>query len=219
MYYDEDFYAEPSEFENQVEGLKIALASSVKQKFLDEMDALRKENEALREFRDEKDAYYRELKQAKERYEIKMRDAERVASRKRLKDLLSAFSVTGYRVHIEYVYGPKCDKCDDDRKIHYVSPAGRKMVEDCLCASKAPSYSPREVPLTSFNASDKLSSVYFERTVKGDYDRYDKCAELYDEKKPPFSEINRYRVVFLKEDDCMRYCDWLNSGGEDAQRD
>lgn len=218
MYYDEDFYEKPCEFGNQIEGLKIALASSVKQKFLDEMDALRKENEALREFRDERDAYYRELEQAKEQYEINARRAEKAASRKRLKELLSTFSVSGYRVSVEYKCGPKCDKCDGDRKIHYVSPAGRKMVEDCLCASKVPSYSPREVPLVSFDASDGLSSLYFEMTDTGDYDRYDKRADLYDEKKPPFSEINLYRAVFLKKDDCMRFCDWLNSGGRDAQR-
>ena len=211
-YYDEDFYAEPYEFEEQIEELKTALASSVQKKFLDEMEELRRENESLKEFRDQKKAYDRELAQAKAQYEAKMRDAEMKAGRKKLKDLLSLFAVTGYRVHTEYVYGPKCSKCDDKRKIHYVSPAGRKMVEDCLCAKGTPVYSPKEVQLVSFYVSDKLSTMYFERTDKDrDYDRYDMCANVYDRDKPvPFEKLNQYSAVFLNEEDCQRYCDWLN---------
>lgn len=210
-YYDEDFYAEPCEFEEQVEELKVALAASVQKKFLDEMEELRKENESLKEFRDQKKAYDRELAQAKAQYEAKMRDAEMKVARKKLKDLLSLFAVTGYRVHTEYVYGPKCSRCDDKRKIHYVSPAGRKMVEDCLCATKKPVYSPKEVPLVSFTASDKLSTMYFDRTEKGEYDRYDLCADVYDgDKTVPFEKLNQYRAVFLSKEDCQRYCDWLN---------
>ena len=210
-YFDEEFYEEPCEFEEQINELKTALASSVQQKFLAEMDALRKENESLKDFRDKKKAYDQELAQAKAQYEAKMRDAERTVARKRLKDLLAMFSVTGYRVHTEYVYGPKCDRCDGNRKIHYSSPAGRKMTEDCLCAVKTPVYSPKEVPLVSFIASDKLSTMYFDRTDKDrDYDRYDMCAELYDgDKELPFEKINWYRAVFLKKEDCQRYCDWL----------
>jgi len=210
-YYDEDFYTQPCEFEEKIEELKTALALSVKKKFLDEMEALRKENESLREFREQKKAYDQELAQAKQQYEIKMREAESIANRKKLKDLLSLFSVTGYRVHTEYVPGPKCDKCDDERKIHYISPVGRKMTENCLCAAKTPIHSPKEVALVSFIASDKLSSTYFDRTSEDrDYDRYDLCAEVYDKDKKPFEEISKYRVVFLKKEDCQRYCDWLN---------
>ena len=211
-YYDEDFYIEPSEFDEDIEGLKAKLASSVQQKFLDEMDALRKENKSLREFRDKKDAYNRELADIKAKCEIKMRNAEIEADRKKLKDLLSLFSVTGYRVRVAYTQGPKCDRCDGKRKIHFVSPAGRNMTEDCSCAVKTPHYSPEEVALVSFCASDKLSSMYFKRVDSyRDYDRYDMCADLYDrDKEQPFEKINQYITVFLKKDDCQAYCDWMN---------
>lgn len=184
----------------------------MQQKFLDEMDALRKENESLREFRDKKKVYDRELAQVKADYVAKMRNAESDAKRKRLKDLLSLLSVTGYRVHTDYREGPKCDKCDDHRIIHFVSPVGRKMTEYCSCATKMLIHSPKAVQLFSFYAGDKLSSVYYEMTSKDeDYDRYDMCGELYDrDKTKPFEEINAYRVVFLREEDCQQYCDWLN---------
>lgn len=210
-YYDEDFYVEPSKFEEQIEELKFHLASSVQKKYLDEMDALRKENESLREFRDNKEAHDLELRQAKAEYQAKMRDAERQANKKKLKDLLRLFSVVGYRPKAEYQQKPKCDKCDNDRKIHFISPSGRKMTEDCACAIKTPVYSPAAVQMISFYAGDVLCEMYFERTDEGrDYDRYDFIADLYDRNKPPFEKINRYRVVFLNEEDCRKYCDWLN---------
>ena len=59
-----------------------------------------------------------------------------------------------------------------------------------------------------------MNSMYFERTEDGDYDRYDLANELYDKNKVTFEEINRYSVVFLKEEDCWEYCDWLNKKEE-----
>ena len=53
-YYDDEFYTELSEFDKQIEEMKASLASSVQKEFLGEMDALRLENESLREFRDKK---------------------------------------------------------------------------------------------------------------------------------------------------------------------
>ena len=214
-YYDEDFYMELSEFEEQIEEMKASLASSVQKKFLDEMDALRKENELLREFRDHKEAYERELRQVKAEYNVKMRDAQREADRKRLKDLLSLFSVIGYRPKPEYKQGPKCDKCDDNRKIHFISPSGREMTESCPCAVTTPVYSPKKVPLVSFYAGKELNDVYFERVDENiDYDRYDYIAYLYDKGQRPFEKINQYRVVFLDVEECQKYCDWLNEQEE-----
>ena len=210
--YDEDFYVEPCEFEEQIEGLKTALASSVQQRFLDEMDALREENEALREFRDKKESYERELARVKQQYEAKMRDAEIEAHIKKLKDLLAEVSVIGYRVGYKYTQGPKCGKCDKDRKIYFTSPSGRKMKEDCLCAKQTVTYYPTEVSLVSFYARDKVSSVYYEMKEEDrDCDRYDLRAEIYGrDKAKAFEEINRYRIVFLEKEDCQRYCNWLN---------
>lgn len=71
-YYDYDFYEEPSEFDIQIEEFKSSLASSVRKEFLEEMDALKKENASLREFRDNKDKYERELREAKAEYQRKM---------------------------------------------------------------------------------------------------------------------------------------------------
>lgn len=222
-YYDDYFFGEPTEFDEQIAELKKALTSAVKKEFLDKMDALRKENESLREFRDNKRAYDRELERLEEQYERKMRDAEREANKKKLKDLLALFSVTGYRVDYKFKQRTKCDKCDKYRKIHFTSPSGRKMTEDCSCAKGTRHYFPKEVSLISFNAGKKLDNVYFELISQNDYcDRYDLCADLYDQNKGiKYENINKVRVVFPQKEDCQAYCDWLNErekekGGNNA---
>lgn len=42
MWYDEDFYDEPSEFEEQVENLKESLSKSIKNEFMEEMERIKK---------------------------------------------------------------------------------------------------------------------------------------------------------------------------------
>lgn len=210
-YYDEDFYTEPSEFEAQIDSMKESLAAAVQKKFLDEMEALRKENEALREFREKKEEYDRELEEVKSEYRLKMRDAELTANRKKLKELLRMFSVQGYRPNPNYLIGPKCDKCDDKRRIHFISPMGREMSEDCLCAKRKRHFSPNAVGLFSFEVGEDIIGKCFERNDGREHDRYDYISALYGSENLDYEEINWYRAVFLNEADCQKYCDWLNS--------
>ena len=46
-YYYDDFYNEPSEFDEKMEELKESLAGAVKSEFLEEMERLKKENKKL----------------------------------------------------------------------------------------------------------------------------------------------------------------------------
>lgn len=210
-YYDFDFYEELSEFDMQVEKFKSSLASSMREEFLDEMAALIKENEELREFRDDKKKYEQELRETKAEYQRKMEEAERDANSKKAKDFLRTFSVIGYRASPEYKQGPKCNRCDDYRRFHFVSPMGRNMTEKCSCAKETCIYSPKEVKLLRFHAGKEIVDTYFEQVgVDEVYDSYSLCAQIYDKTKKPFVDINWVYTVFLQEDDCQKYCDWLN---------
>lgn len=210
-YYDDEFYTEPSEFDEEIESFKEALSKSIQKKFLDEMEELREENISLREFRDNKERYEQELKAAKAEYQRKMQDAERQANQKKLKDLLNTFAVVGYRAELEYRQGPKCDKCDDNRKIHFVSPMGRNMTEECSCAKRIRTYSPKEVRMLKFYAGKEIFNTYFEQTNRDrDYESYSFVAQIYDKTKKPFEDVNYFSTVFLQEDDCRQFCNWLN---------
>lgn len=194
-YYDFNYYEELSEFDMQVEKFKSSLVSSMREEFLDEMAALIKENEELREFRDNKKKYEQELREAKAEYQRKIEEAERNANSKKAKDLLRTFSVIGYRANPEYKQGPR----------------GRNMTEKCSCAKETCIYSPKEVKLLRFYAGKEIVDTYFEQVGRDEvYDSYSLCAQIYDKTKKPFVDINWVYTVFLQEDDCQKYCDWLN---------
>ena len=51
-YWDDEDYFEPSEFDEKIEELKEELRNSVRQEIKDEVERLRKENEELRDIKD-----------------------------------------------------------------------------------------------------------------------------------------------------------------------
>ena len=48
---------------------------------------------------------------------------------KRAKEL-GDYLIVGWKVGYQWEYGEKCDKCDNDRKIHFTSPQGKEYKED-----------------------------------------------------------------------------------------
>ena len=70
MYYD-DFYNEPSEFEQQIYEFKQALVKAVKEEYQEELETLRKENAELADFKSKKDELERAHREALREFEKK----------------------------------------------------------------------------------------------------------------------------------------------------
>lgn len=219
FYEDDDFFNEPSEFEQQVEEFKGSLKKSVKEEFLQRMEALEKENAALREFRDQRDRLIWECDPKVAKAEREAKEAEVKWKKARLHQLLGDFLTTGWKVDWTYEQGPKCDKCDENRLIHFKSPQGRDHKEECDCAKKHNRFYPKEAVLSKFHVRKKnfrsdVDTDWFNRyyTVESqdEYDRYETSSDVYESGFVCEKVTNRYRAVFLSEEDCQRYCDWLN---------
>ena len=227
MYYDyEDFWSEPSEFEMQVEEFKDSLRKAVKDEIKDRIAYLEKELADLKEFRDEKDKiileYEAKIREARCEADAVMRaakESEEKWKKARLHQLLGDYLTVGWKVGYSWEYGEKCDKCDDDRKIHFTSPQGRAYKEDCQCAQKYYRYFPKEATLSKiyvkkkdFRYDDKGETDFYNRyyTVKddGDYDRYESTDRVYTSSDIDFNDVNTYSCVFLNEEDCKKFCDW-----------
>lgn len=219
MYYEDDFFYEPSEFDQQVEEFKASLMKSVKEEFLQRMDALEKENAALREFRDEKATFIRDCEAKVAKAQREARESEMKWKNARLHQLLGDFLTVGWKVGYKYEYGPKCNKCDEDRYIHFLSPQGNNCKEQCNCARYTTRYFPQEAVLSKIYVRTKnfLGGVDCDRlnryyTVKheDDYDRYETTSDVYESGFVCEKVANQYRATFLSEEDCRRYCEWLN---------
>lgn len=222
-YYEDDFY-EPSEYDEMVEEFKEKLRASVKQEIKDEIERLKSELEEIKVFRSERVKYYEALKEAQQKanraeaeYKRKAELAKREARSERAQELLRNISVVGYRPKAIYTDRPKCDKCDEHRKIHFKSPQGRECTEDCACATKIIRYEPCEAQLLRLTVNDKSISSYYTRVEVGyDYDIYDCSASVWEKEEDSFEKTPRYCTVFLEEANCQAYCDWLNE--KEAQK-
>ena len=143
----EDFYNEgPSDFDIAVEEFKEGLRKTVKKEILDEMTRLRKENEELQEVKKNWAQIQMEYRFKEEKFNREKSEIEREVARKKFNELTTIADFGEHIYVIDYKEGhvPKCDKCDDNRQIHFKSPSGRDCKEDCpVCGKRYYIYYPK----------------------------------------------------------------------------
>ena len=127
-------------FDQEIESLKDTLRDSVNEETKALIASLRTDNADLKARLSNLDNLTREAERAKwEAEQAKTNaahDAKNEARKMRLDELLAALDERLYRVTRTGVERPKCDKCYEDRKLHYVTPRGRKSTEWCECSEK-----------------------------------------------------------------------------------
>ena len=216
MNWEEDvFYAETSEFDRQVGEFKEALLKSVKAEYVAEMDRLRAENEELQKVKRDWTSIqaeyankHRQLEYEKSHLESKVRSA-------RLVDLLKEYNVTMFSLGHERIEGPKCDNCNENRKILFKSPTGKQLHEDCVCGVSKLVYVPRENILSEINnhGYGKMTAWYKPYRDDGDGITLESSSVMKQvcDANTPFESIERYGAFFRTREDCQAYCDWLNA--------
>lgn len=230
MYYDYDAYwAEPSEFDQQVEEFKDTLRNSVKDEIKEKIAFLEKELEEVKEFRDEKKKFIQEyeskineMKNEVDSVKRDVKESEEKWKKARLYQLLGDYLTVGWKIGYVFEYGEKCDKCDKDRRIHFTSPQGREYTEECQCAKGHYKYFPKEATLSKFYVrkknfpwSDDGKVDYYNRyytvTDCDNFDRYESAECVYTHSdNVDYKKVNVYYDVFLNEEDCQKFCDWKN---------
>lgn len=207
MWNDDDFYYEPSEFDEQVDAFKKALRASVKEEILAEMERLRKENEKLHDIRDHWNENVSEL-------EKKLRNAEAVADnakRMALFDLIRDYPDHAYTVDKKYIKKPKCDKCNASRELRFVTASGISVHKRCECAEHKPVYSVRAIPLVEITChwnGETLPKYLYNNDPDDDWLRF--AGTFFDD--TPFDQIDERGVtlLFRSEDRANQYVEWKN---------
>lgn len=224
----DDYYYEPSEFEQQIEEFKQSLLRSVKIEHVEEIERLRKENAELqatkkrmKEIETEHTVAMRQFSLDKQKYETELKN-------KRIAELLGDYMLIGWYPSSHTIRKPKCNKCDQNRNIHFKSPSGKDYTEECsTCGGGVSFYEPEEIECYRFSQrkdyyGSKLPPVekYYMRKTGINYDTFESNRSLY--KGEPHEEINLRRVVFATPEECQKYCDWKNKsngiGGEVEKR-
>lgn len=214
MYDYDDFYNEPSEFEMQVEEFKSSLMSSIKDEYKAEMARLRKENSELQEVKRNFDQIKRDFNQKTVELDMAKQDLRRELRKERLTDLLKDFEVLLYRPTYHYEHGPKCDKCDDNRQVHYKTPSGRDAREECGCKKGYRVFKPEEFICKSFaNRSGKFIAWYTENSNDEDSFGIYSNTPQFIYAGEDFENINlkHWEVFFKTPEECQAYCAWLTA--------
>lgn len=216
MYYNDydDFYDEPSEFEQQVDEFKNSLLKVVKQEYIEEMEKLKKENEELQEIKKNFEKIKSDYKEKERELKLNESTIERRMRNARLSELMKDKEIIMYQASWKYMRVTKCNKCDDYRKVHFKSPSGKDATEECECAKRYTTYYPNEYIAYEIKLnSNKTISVWYklENYDKDEYFEKDsKFAECVYDENMKYEDVNAYRTFFKSKEDCQKYCDWLN---------
>ncbi|ASN71819.1 hypothetical protein 7S4_33 [uncultured Caudovirales phage] len=217
-YYNEDFYHEPSEFEQQVDELKATLLNSVKDEFKEEMERLRKENAELQEVKQRMKEMENEHKRKLYDLDYEKRNLESKVRQERLDALLKGFEVELYTIGYKSYRAPKCDKCDENRRIHYKTPLGKETYETCDCGNYINVYEPMPTLLKEFSIRSGEGVVWYEVRDSGNcyehlgyYDDSINGKEMITSEEQ-FEGKGTYKVLLQTKELAQKYCDYINKG-------
>ena len=221
-WYDEDFYDEPSEFDEKMEELKESIARSVKSEVLEEMEQLRTENKQLQGIKEKFEQIKRDYARKKHECEIAMREAKENAERMRVEELLEKYRLILWTPEWEYLYGPKCDKCNCRREVSVTLPSGRKADDICECArGQKKVMFPKKAIRYEISERDGMVAWYTRCGEKGGrYYELDQAFKIsiYAENalvKPgtAFDVLEASgpkEMLFRDREECLAYCRYIN---------
>lgn len=221
-YYDDEFY-EPSEAEAKMQEIAEMLKGSVKQEIMNELERLRSENAELRQYKDKQQENDAELARALRELKAAKANLERDVKKARIKELFGDYIVSAWVVQRIYSHKPKCDKCNSERKIEYLTPRGNKRTEDCECSECTVSYVPKQTELIEFETKTEWGDIKWRRVYYSAPSIWHDGTEIEDSvhrinwvyKGESFADISdSYRatqIVFLDESKCKEFCDYLNN--------
>lgn len=219
-----DDYYEPSEFDEAIEEFKQTIRDNVRDEIKNEIAMLKDKISELQDVQDRWDEIRREHEQQKQEMNRIMENAKQEARKMRMLEIMRDFQQEYWGIENVGIEQPKCDKCDEDRFIHFLSPSGQDCKEGCKCRQRKPYYAPRKMECVEIDFHNgKMKGWY---TAHGNNrDDYYTSSESCDDKVwrgEPFEQIEKGSWScaypwFKTLEKAQAYCDWLNKKG--AQND
>lgn len=220
----EDFwnnYSELSEFEIQVEEFKTALRNEVKKEIVDKITSLEDELKKLKYIKDNWNEEVEKLNKVKRELQCEKEELIKTVRKERLGELLKDDFFTAWQIKCDFIYeNEKCDKCDDDRVVHFYSPSGKELKELCECHKQKSVYSVIPAELVKIknvvypNNSYKYTHPYFTYRVKRDNssneeeETFETVNNIADNLE--FDKIFWCYCVFLNKEKAEAFCRFLN---------
>jgi len=217
-YNEEDFYNEPSEFEQKVDELKESLMESVKKDYLDEMERLKKENAELQEVKNNMKIIRSQHNDEMRKLHQERRDLEYKIRRERISSLIgeTEYFTVAYRSKQKL----RCGNCDDGR-VHYKTPSGKDAYEYCECHGSYHIFEPIPILLSSISLRDGKAWAWYKVRDQG---KYDESLEYYEDSihgndlikdESQFEGLSTYKTLFATKELAQKFCDLKNKETEE----
>lgn len=178
----------------------------------EELEQMQNELDELREFRNRKEGIEREHALFLRKTEIEIAKAKEDAKKARLAELFAEFPLTAWKPSPNHVKPPKCDKCDEQRRIHFFSPRGKEYTEPCECSIGKTMFTPAPVELFEIRQNERDGNIlvrYYTREDKNTVAVYED--HVYTKPMPkPWERREWYNRVFVNREDCEEYCNFLS---------
>lgn len=215
--YDEYMFNPSTEFDEQIEELKDSLRSSVKGEFLERIAELEKELAELKELKENWDEKVNEINKEKRELEKARSEAKKEAEKIRLSELLADCFKEAWSVTKKYYYpNEKCDECDEEGYITFLSPQGREFKDKCKCRQRKMEYILTKSDVVKIRQEKNFKpEIYFKYLSHTNAEHYEEIASVYFADNKPFNDIEIYTKIFFDKEKAQAYCDWLNQKQEE----
>ncbi len=210
-----DDYYEPSEFDEAMEEFKRTIRDNVRDEIKNEIAMLKSKLAELQDVQQRFDELKKEHDQKMREMNRAIENAAHDARKLRMLEILADFQQEYWGIENVGIEQPKCEKCDENRLIHFLSPSGRDCKEDCECRHRKPYYSPRKMECVEIDfRNGKMKGWYIPHQKDDYYTSGNSCDDkVY--RGEPFEEIDVPKWYaaypwFKTEEEAQAYCDWLN---------
>lgn len=221
-------YFEPSKEELIISEIKDKLMNNIKEEIKNEIEQLKKENNELKEYRDNKEKMEREYQNKIRELEYEYQQKERTLMRKPIRELIEIVDKDYYCINYKYIKKEKCDKCDDKRKLHLIDCYGKEHLVNCVCDDSYKSKYKVDVKrigvITELSIRNEKLSMWCDLRYKDSYKSdeeyihgsyFDKESIIYDYDKfiKNFefdSKCYFHNYLFANKEDAQKFADYVN---------
>ncbi len=225
MYWEDEPYYEPTPADEIFYEAQQKLMENLKESVRHKLDLVKEENENLKQQNEELRKKIRNIEWRERQLDEREKDLERNMMRKKFSEMIKPLEeqMTIWRIDYDYVYGEKCNKCNDKRKIEFTSPTGRKMEEYCTCSKTYTYYFPEEAEIIrlalyknrnypyTVSVTPKYDSASYDDTYcKFELETYIDSLDDYDDIGNVLEELDYQKVGFKRLEDCQKFADFLN---------
>lgn len=235
MYFEDDYYCEPSELECILSDFQSQMTEILMSSVRNNLNAIKEENVRLKAENEKYKQRERDIFNEKTSLKYKQ-DNLKIEVEKEFYDTNIGDALKRYTeecevwfADIKYKDKIQCDLCDANRKIRAIFPDGEVVEKTCECNEKISYYAPDTaiIQVLKFNRKNSRyvseRKFYFSKTYSPSkrsssyYDEYNEfklynVVDIFNEDTIELHENKQWgeRIGFKTQEECQKYCDWLN---------